>query len=362
MGLARKRKPRVYTPTQAVEALGVQDLFRILKSDLRESCKVMGRRECRFIVDLYYQVQDQRITLDHEARACEAHGESPRFLASFAAIFEHFENLIRASLQVFAQEYAVSRWCMAQVGVGPVITAGLIAEVDIRVAKTAGKLWRFAGLDPTVKWQKGQPRPYNAFLKSLCAFKLGESFVHTCNNPKSYYGRIYREAKERYQRLNEMGYYRETAQREMEEAKASGRWRKLSADGTYLRCWQEGKLPPAHIHARARRKAVQVFLSHLHEVMYRDYYSQEPPSPYILVYEPEKHTVRLDPQGWPCDGRPLRELYALDERVTAATKVVNAIQNEWEKVQEKKAAITMDDRDVKVEQLRGAIEMGQSST
>lgn len=331
MGLARTRK-RVFSPAKSVKELGMEDLFKLLSKDLREHCSRMSREEARFVVDLYYQVQQKRIALDHQALSCERSGEPPRFLASFAAAFEHFEKVIKSALNVFASEYAVGRWCLAQIGVGPVITAGLLSEVDIRIAKNVGKLWRFAGLDPTVQWKRGEKRPWNAFLKTLCAFKLGESFVHTCNHPESYYGRIYKEAKQSMAYRNEAGEFREVAQREMERAKQEGRLKKFSEDGTYLRCWQEGKLPPAHIHARARRKAVKVFLAHLHEVMHRDYYGTEPPVPYIFAREPEKHSVKFEVRGWPCDGRPLRELYETSrcENPSVVQELIDEIEEQFE--------------------------------
>jgi len=41
-------------------------------------------------------------------------------------------------------------------------------------------------------------------------------------------------------------------------------------------------LPPAHIHARARRYAVKLFLAHLHHVWYKDHYKADPPLPYAI--------------------------------------------------------------------------------
>jgi hypothetical protein len=44
----------------------------------------------------------------------------------------------------------------------------LLARIDIVKAPTAGHIWRYAGLDPTVRWNKGEKRPWNAGLKVLC--------------------------------------------------------------------------------------------------------------------------------------------------------------------------------------------------
>ena len=57
-------------------------------------------------------------------------------------------------------------------------------------------------------------------------------------------------------------------------------------------------LPPAHIHARAKRYAVKLFLSHWHHVAYMiEYDGQEPPKPYIL--NQDGHTHFLAPPNWP---------------------------------------------------------------
>ena len=56
--------------------------------------------------------------------------------------------------------------------------------------------------------------------------------------------------------------------------------------GTEAYKWySKGMLPPAHIQARAVRKAEQLFLSHLHHVMYVVKYGELPPKPYILTKE-----------------------------------------------------------------------------
>src|ERR1039458_8826748 len=75
------------------------------------------------------------------------------------------ENSVQRSLGAFVEGSEVGRWCLAQHGVGPVLSAGFIANIDIEIAQTAGQVWRFAGLDPTCKWKKGEKRPWNAGLK-----------------------------------------------------------------------------------------------------------------------------------------------------------------------------------------------------
>ena len=147
---------------------------------------------------------------------------------------------------------------MAQHGIGPVIAAGLLAHIDIHKAPTVGNIWSFAGLNPDQKWEKGQKRPWNADLKTLC-FKISDSFVKTSNSTKSFYGPIYRSRKVYETQKNELGEYADAAAQVL----ATKRITEPATKKTY----ESGKLPLGHVDMRARRYAVKFFLSHLHDVM-----------------------------------------------------------------------------------------------
>ena len=80
-------------------------------------------------------------------------------------------------------------------------------------------------------------------------------------------------------------------------------------------------LPPAHIHSMARRYMASMVLSHLHYVMYEDYYGKTYEfMPYVHSshydqsspgYQGEVHEWIMMPVGWPNDelgGAPLTEL------------------------------------------------------
>ena len=59
-------------------------------------------------------------------------------------------------------------------------------------------------------------------------------------------------------------------------------------------------LSPAHLHARARRYAVKLFLSHFHEVMHWDYFQKAPPAPYIFEHpEGTLHSHKIAVPNWP---------------------------------------------------------------
>jgi hypothetical protein len=56
-----------------------------------------------------------------------------------------------------------------------------------------------------------------------------------------------------------------------------------------------GKLPPAHIHARAKRVAVKMFLSHLHQVWYEVEFGKKAPVPYVFEFADKEHVHKIEP-------------------------------------------------------------------
>ncbi len=69
-------------------------------------------------------------------------------------------------------------------------------------------------------------------------------------------------------------------------------------------------LPPAHIHARAMRWTGKIFLSHLQNVMYWDYYETAPPVPYAFEKCEGDHRHLIEVPNFPheFDGRGLKEM------------------------------------------------------
>jgi hypothetical protein len=59
------------------------------------------------------------------------------------------------------------------------------------------------------------------------------------------------------------------------------------------KAYSTGKLPPAHLHARAKRYAVKLFLSHLHEVWFKDEFGVMPPAPYPLGLDGHSHKTEV---------------------------------------------------------------------
>lgn len=367
----------------SAEAIQLEPLQR-LKRDLVVAAKTLSDAEARYLVDLYYQIQGLRIASQNQTRSVDQ-GVSGRPLEEadvdpkvtephnvldwFTMNTAMMEAQIKRALDVYSDQNPVGRWAKSQMGIGPVLASGLLSVLFPLMKpsanypnsfSTAGKIWRFAGLDPTQKWfsreqanalveeeikayeaslpkdtltttleflvprialkinrspetlrrqalmgpGKGKKlekitktslsaavaiRPWNASLKVLC-WKIGESFIKVQSNPNDYYGKLYAKRKALEQMKNERGDFSELAK----DILARKRFGKDTEAYKHL---SSGHLPPAQIHARARRYAVKMFLSHLHEVMWRVVHNSAPPVPYVI--EHMGHRDYLPVPGWP---------------------------------------------------------------
>lgn len=262
----------------AVETM--EPLVRLSK-DLKKAAVQLSDREARYLVDLYYQVQDYRKSSNNQIMSMSEDGEPVGLFGWVSGNLEMLEGDIRRALASYADGQKPGVWAQTVCGIGPVIAAGLLAHIDITQAPTVGHIWRFAGLDPTVKWETKTKRPWNAALKVLC-WKIGESFVKVSNNAKDVYGHVYAERKAQEAERNEAGQFAEQA-----AAALSGK--RYGADTVARKWYEQGKLPPAHIHARAKRYTVKLFLASYHEVVYYCEYGTMPPKPYILTQPGHVH-------------------------------------------------------------------------
>jgi len=260
-----------------------------LADELKQEARSMGRDEARFLVDAYYQVQDYRKAANNQVRA-GGHGDV-RALTIVDWLGDHMgaiETRIKQLLEQFAKSQEVGEWALSICGIGPVITAGLLAHIDIRKAPTVGHIWRYAGLDPTVTWGKGEKIPWNAKLKALC-WKIGESFVKVSGNDNDFYGHLYIVRKEYEIAKNEAHDYADQAAAILERVPTH----KQKA------IYAEGMLPPGHIHQRAKRWATKLFLAHLHAVMYETIIGEVAPKPYVIEHMGHVHNIVAP--NWPMD-------------------------------------------------------------
>ena len=254
-----------------------------LSRDLATAAVTLSDKEARFLVDAYYTMQDNRIRAAAQEKSLDKDGDPHGVLSWLKDQNSTLEKQIQRALDRYSTAHPVGEWLRSNKGIGPVIAAGMLAHIDIHKAPTVGHIWRFAGLDPTSKWGKGEKRPWNTALKVLC-WKAGESFVKLSNDPECYYGGIWRQRKDFEIARNDSGQNAELAARILVEKKfnkSTDAFKHLSA----------GHLPPAQIHARARRYAVKLLLSHLHHEMYIRILKQNPPFPYPIAHLGHVHFI-----------------------------------------------------------------------
>jgi transposase IS116/IS110/IS902 family protein len=256
-----------------------------LTRDLANAAKTLSPHEARFLVDAYYIMQKNRIAAAHQVRTLNEGNEPHAVLDWLAAQSETLESQVKRALDKWTDSDPVGIWAKSICGIGPVISAGLLAHIDITRCETAGHIWSFAGLNPEMAWKKGEKRPFNASLKTLCAFKLGESFVKVQGNDNDVYGKVFAARKKIEQETNDRLGFAGIAEK---RAATVGK----STEG--YKAYSTGKLPPAHIHARARRYAVKLFLSHYHMVAYFVHHQKLPPFPYVFSHL-EEHVHFISP-------------------------------------------------------------------
>ena len=285
----RPVKSKIEHPILILEDYEDLEKMEQISAAIRKTAAQMGGREPRYLVDNYYRVQGIRLIAASQKRAAAKAEEPIVTLDYFLGLYKHSETLAKRMLQAYAEGQEASSWALSICGIGPVLAAGLSAHIDIEKAPTVGHIWRFAGLDPTQKWGAGEKRPWNADLKTLC-WKIGESFVKVKNRDADVYGKVYDQRKQLEEERNEAGEFAEQAKDKLAR-------NKIGKETDAYKSYSQGKLPPGHLHSRAERYAVKLFLAHYHHVAYEVHYGTPPPMPYILTQPNHAHYIA--PPNWP---------------------------------------------------------------
>lgn len=320
-----------------------QRLDKDLVDAIRTGRLKMTTADIRYMVDLYYQVQDFRKASANQDRASSEIDEPTRLVSWVFAQMKTLENQVKRAMDAWTETSPVSVWAKSQKGIGPVLSAGLAAHIDIERAPTVGHIWRFAGQDPTCVWlgrakaealvaasiekksgeikepelsnlletishvvgtkpkairrkallENGKVtvksltksvarKPWNARLKTLC-WKIGDSFVKVHNKPDAFYGRLYAERKAREVAKNEAREFRDQAEQKLRDFKIQ--------DKATKKVYEDGRLPDGRIDLRARRHAVKIFLAHWHREAYVARYGKEPPKPYPIAHLGHVHEI-----------------------------------------------------------------------
>lgn len=320
------RMPRITLDPELAEHLPALEK---LSRDMKLAAARLGSREARYIVDMYYQMQEQRKRGDNQRRAMEKAGE-PRILVEWLTYQQDaIEQAIRNLMRGYAANHIAGSWSLGVHGVGPIISAAMLAHVDVTRTVTASKLWYFAGHAPpeTQKWEKGKKIPWNASLK-LVGFHIGECAKKFSGSDKSYYGPFYKAYKQREIERNEAGLNAEAAKRQLET-------KNFARDTVTRRRLEQGKFSDAHLDRRACRKAAKLFMAHWHEVRFTEIYGIRPPLGYINSRPSGEHIDYYPPPDWP-EVLPTERADALehemvdedDERNNGEGRIVYAVKKD----------------------------------
>lgn len=304
--------------------------------EFKSKLEMLPLEEARTIVDNYYQIQELRKVLGNQIRAVEKKMDvlSNDSMITTKYFFEDYykvERKAKLALDIFTSSQPVGVWLKEIMGIGPVISAGLLAYFDINKAPKPSCFWQYSGLNignrpwysrkeaeafvrqakkymtdnnitdksqlvaylasisnTSISMFEGKKTtddelakivsmpPYNRKLKTLL-WKTGQSFLKVCNKG-SLYGRLIQERKVYEITKNEKLEYADQA--------ANALKKKTFTNKKIKEIYESGKLPPGHIEQRCENHAVKIFVSHLWEAMYYDKYGKEPDfKVYPLDYE-----------------------------------------------------------------------------
>jgi hypothetical protein len=253
---------------------GLWEAPRLLKADRLEAARTLSQQEARYLCDTYYSLQHSRIQSQNQVLALTESAEPNRMTTYLQQRWHQLERQIQQVLDAYSQGSVLGCWSRAQVGIGPVLAAGLLAYLDAVPPATVGHWWRFAGLDPSSVWEKETKRPWNAKLK-VVMWKCGQSFVKCSGREDCLYGYLYKQRKAAEQSRNEQGRY-------AEQAAAILKAKRIDQTTDAYKHYSEGRLPPGHIQARSERWAVKLFISHYHLVSFFVTHGTMPPKPFAI--------------------------------------------------------------------------------
>jgi len=328
-----------------------------LDKDLKRAAEQMTRDDVRLMLKLYYDQQRQRVRMNNQLDAAKKDNRPYDLFEWAVRNYATFEKNCQNSLDTWSRQYPiVADWAKPHLfGVGPLICAGLVSNLAEDTPKTVGHWWSYAGLQPMQTWQgeekskqiigdiigkmagpidlddlfqvalntkrKGETlrrfatttatgtqrpltvqnlakalarRPWNAFLKTiLWRFAQVQIKLYHRYPDKSQYGPLYYERKAYEQDLNERGELAHEAERALRE-------KRYGRETAAYKHYAAGRLPPAHIQARAYRWIEKMFLAHWHQVSWELQHHTPVVRPWVVEYK--GHTNIIPPPGWPPPG------------------------------------------------------------
>lgn len=265
--------------------------FLLLDRDLKKKAESLTPPDVKKFVKGYYAMQQQRIRFGNQLSQARKVGEAHELLLWFYDLMEAVEKKVAKPLDGYSLKHPVGQWLRTICGIGPVLASGFLSEIDIYKAPYVGHIYNFAGYNPTIRWEKGQKRPWNASLKRL-GWLAGKSFQKVQSRPRDVYGKIFVKRRAYEQEASDLGMRAEAAAQALRE-------KNYRPETIAYQHYIIGKLPPAHIEGRARRFTVKIFLEHLFHVWYEIEFQRPAPLPYILDHL--GHQSYFPPPYWPLE-------------------------------------------------------------
>lgn len=334
-----------------VELMEAIKLDKTLKKQIA-SISHITRMEMKATVDLFYQLQHDRIALENQIRAIKQHADTEKEDGSSSIVLDLCLKNMKINeantakiIETLVQNHPVGQWLLQIKGIGPVLAGGLIGYFDVTNKEYASQFMSYAGLndnnrpwlgkkkseeivneivgksktitdDMVVeiaartqwsykyllgraydqekgKWKKDKLIAACAVVPynkklKMLMYKVGSSFQWNCNKPDSLYGQLFNEHRVMETQKNERGEFAEQAKKELES-------KNYSKSTEAYKCYTEGKLPKAHINMRCLRWVEKLFVSHLFEEMYRVEYDKLPPRYYALEHC-DGHHDEIEPE------------------------------------------------------------------
>lgn len=202
--------------------------------------------EISYLIDRFYQVEKHRVAIGLQIGQLKKDKVNIKFLKEFFDRFFTLEKDIKKLIADTVAEHPMWSWLKKVDGIGPILAAALLANLDIRKAKHISSFWKYCGLAVTPEGTaerktRGERIAFNPFLKSI-SWKIGESFVKI----KGKYRKMYDTSK---------AFYQKKFPKKQQALDAAGKPRK-NAQGGKIMLYSKG-----HIHAMAKRRAVKRFLA-----------------------------------------------------------------------------------------------------
>ena len=273
----------------------VQKLDRDMLKAIKQGGGGVTDSEARYLVDTYYQIQKRRIRLnnqikglDRDAKQSERPAEPHSALDFAYKDAEMQESNVYKLLQAYTALHPMSWFFDQTMGIGPILSAGILAHIDIKKCPTAGHIWSFAGLVNDVIWTNTEgakkiwakadgasnleklvnaakivnrnpdrlfelagdklteknciaaiaKKPFNSSLKTLC-WKIGESFVKVSKREGAFYGRMYAQRKCKEWDRNLSGDLVDQANKKLRDTKIG--------KTTDAYAWYSGKINPSKV-------------------------------------------------------------------------------------------------------------------